>query len=82
MIAAGLLRAATISAALILTAEDDPFVPHGTFRDPALANNPHVKVVVLPHGGHCAFVEKGNGSYDGYWAEREVVRFVTAQACS
>jgi predicted alpha/beta-fold hydrolase len=64
--------------ALILTAEDDPFVPHGTFRDPALANNPHVKVVVLPHGGHCAFVEKGNGSYDGYWAEREVVRFACA----
>jgi hypothetical protein len=61
---------------LILTAEDDPFVPVDPFRDPSVVNNPFVKVVVTPHGGHCAFVEKGNGEYDGYWAEREVVRFV------
>ena len=37
-----------------------------------------MKVVVTPHGGHCAFVERGNGEYDGYWAEREIVRFVTS----
>jgi predicted alpha/beta-fold hydrolase len=67
--------------ALILTAEDDPFVPVDPFRDPSVVNNPSVKVVVTPHGGHCAFVERGNGNYDGYWAEQEVVRFVTAQAC-
>jgi predicted alpha/beta-fold hydrolase len=66
--------------ALILTAEDDPFVPVEPFRDPAVVNNPFVKVVVTPHGGHCAFVEKRNGEYDGYWAEREVVRFVTTHA--
>jgi predicted alpha/beta-fold hydrolase len=64
--------------ALILTAEDDPFVPVGPFRDQALAHNPHVTTVVTRHGGHCAFVEKGNGEYDGYWAEREVVRFAIA----
>jgi len=63
--------------ALILTAEDDPFVPVDPFRDPSVVNNPYVKVVVTRHGGHCAFVEKGNGEYDGYWAEREIVRFVT-----
>ena len=66
--------------ALILAAADDPFVPVDPFREPSVVNNPNVKVVVTPHGGHCAFVEKGNGEYDGYWAEREVVRFVTAQA--
>jgi predicted alpha/beta-fold hydrolase len=63
--------------ALILTAEDDPFVPVNPFRESSVLNNPHVNVVVTPHGGHCAFVERGNGEYDGYWAEREVVRFVT-----
>jgi len=62
--------------ALILTAEDDPFVPVDPFREPSVVSNPSVKVVVTPHGGHCAFVERGNGEYDGYWAEREVVRFV------
>ena len=64
--------------ALILTAADDPFVPVDPFREPSVMNNPAVKVVVTLHGGHCAFVERGNGEYDGYWAEREVVRFVTS----
>jgi uncharacterized protein len=66
--------------ALILTAEDDPFVPTGAFRDPAVTGNPHVTVVITPHGGHCAFVERPAPGYDGYWAEREIVRFVSARA--
>ena len=64
--------------ALILTAEDDPFVPAGAFRDPALTANPNVTVVMTRQGGHCAFVERAGGGYDGYWAEREIVRFATA----
>jgi predicted alpha/beta-fold hydrolase len=66
--------------ALIITAEDDPFVPSAPFRDPAVAGNPHLTVVVTPHGGHCAFVERADAAagYDGYWAEREIVRFATA----
>ena len=61
--------------ALILTAEDDPFVPPEPFRAPAVVDNPNVTVVITPHGGHCAYVERANGTYDGYWAEREIVRF-------
>ena len=68
--------------ALILTAEDDPFVPVDPFRDPTVVNNPFVNVVVTRHGGHCAFVEEGDGVYDGYWAEREVVRFVTSHVAA
>ena len=64
--------------ALIITAEDDPFVPVEPFLDPAVGGNPHVTVVVTRHGGHCAYVEHGNDGYDGYWAEREIVRFVEA----
>jgi uncharacterized protein len=63
---------------LILTAEDDPFVPATPFRDPAVTSNPHVTVHVTPNGGHCGFLEHGAGDYDGYWAEREIVRFVVA----
>jgi predicted alpha/beta-fold hydrolase len=66
--------------ALILTADDDPFVPTSPFRDPAVTGNPHIHVQVTRHGGHCAFVERAIDGYDGYWAEREIVRFVTAQA--
>lgn len=66
--------------ALILTAEDDPFVPPAPFRDASVTGNPHITVAVTPHGGHCAYVEQGGDGYDGYWAEREVVRFATQQA--
>ena len=69
--------------ALILTAEDDPFVPSASFADPAVAGNPNVTVVVTRHGGHCAFLERAEDGYDGYWAEREIVRFVrTHQAAA
>jgi predicted alpha/beta-fold hydrolase len=60
--------------ALIITAEDDPFVPPEPFRDPKVVGNPHVTVIVTRHGGHCGFVAEPNG-YDGYWAERRVVDF-------
>ena len=60
--------------ALVITAEDDPFVPAGPFRDPKLTGNPHVRAIVTPHGGHCGFLERA-GSSDGYWAERTIVDF-------
>jgi predicted alpha/beta-fold hydrolase len=65
---------------LIIAAEDDPFVPVSTFRDPAVTENPNITVVITPHGGHCAYIEQPHDGYDGYWAEREIVRFVTQRA--
>jgi uncharacterized protein len=69
---------------LVITADDDPFVPVEPFRDPALLGNPAVRVVITSHGGHCGFVSRrGNGrADDGYWAERAVVDFVAERASS
>jgi predicted alpha/beta-fold hydrolase len=64
--------------ALILTAEDDPFVPPASFRDAALTSNPHVHVTITRHGGHCGFVTAPSNGNDGYWAESEIVRMATA----
>jgi predicted alpha/beta-fold hydrolase len=61
---------------LIISAEDDPFVPPAPFRDPLVTGNPHITVQLTPQGGHCGFVEAHNGLYDGYWAESEIVRFI------
>jgi uncharacterized protein len=61
--------------ALVVTAEDDPFVPVGLFRDPRLTDNPHVRVTVTPHGGHCGFLEATQNGWDGYWAERRIIEF-------
>ena len=63
---------------VILTAENDPFVPVEPFRRELVGGNPHLQVVITPDGGHCAFVEPATDDYDGYWAEREIVRFANA----
>ncbi len=68
--------------ALILTAANDPFVPSQPFRDPAITGNRHITVVITDEGGHCAFLERAEDDYDGYWAEREIVRFATAHETS
>jgi len=65
---------------LILTAEDDPFVPVEPFTRQAVTANPDITTLVTRRGGHCGFVEHAGNGYDGYWAEQEVVRFVTAHA--
>ena len=61
--------------ALIITSEDDPFVPSEPFRDPHLTGNPNIEVVITAHGGHCAFVAEGDGDSDGYWAEDRIIEF-------
>jgi predicted alpha/beta-fold hydrolase len=61
---------------LIITAADDPFVPPGPFKEPALTRNRNITLKLTPHGGHCGFVEEASVGYDGYWAEREIVRFL------
>jgi predicted alpha/beta-fold hydrolase len=67
--------------ALIVTAEDDPFVPPEPFRDPRVTGNPNITTVITSHGGHCGFIGADNG-HDGYWAERTVVDFVAGHADS
>ena len=61
--------------ALIITAEDDPFVPTGPFRDPRVTGNPNVRVVITRHGGHCGFLSDAVNGDDGYWAESKVLEF-------
>ena len=61
--------------ALVITAEDDPFVPPEAFRDPKIAANPHIDLRLSAHGGHCGFVGPPSYDDDGYWAERQIVAF-------
>ena len=63
---------------LIITAEDDPFVPSLPFRDRSVVENPYVRAIVTPQGGHCAFVTESRNGYDGYWAEHEILAFAQA----
>ena len=66
--------------ALVITAEDDPFVPPEPFQDTRLSSNPCIELDVSPHGGHCGFVGPASGEDDGYWAENRIVEFVARRA--
>jgi uncharacterized protein len=62
---------------LIIHAANDPFVrilPET--REKILANR-NITYIETEDGGHCAFVGErdGDSTYDGRWAEREVVEF-------
>jgi predicted alpha/beta-fold hydrolase len=67
---------------LVITADDDPFVPADQFREPSVTGNPNLKVIVTRHGGHCGFIEttRDGRQGDGYWAERTIVRFAETYA--
>ena len=61
--------------ALIITAEDDPFVPSQPFQDPRVTGNACIDLRISPHGGHCGFVGERSAEDDGYWAENQIVDF-------
>jgi predicted alpha/beta-fold hydrolase len=54
--------------ALMVTAQDDPFVPFASFSDPALAKNECIQLIAPEHGGHCAFLARHPGD-ERFWAE-------------
>ncbi len=59
---------------LVVTSQDDPFVPFASFSDPALAKNPHIRLIAPERGGHCAFISRYGGD-NRFWAEGRVMEF-------
>ena len=65
--------------ALIVAAKDDPFVPAELFDAPLVRQNPWIRTIVTPHGGHCGFIADTRDSADGYWAESTIIDFAAAK---
>jgi predicted alpha/beta-fold hydrolase len=63
---------------LIVTAQDDPFVPFNSFSDPALAGNAYIRVIAPEHGGHCAFISRYQGD-TRFWAEACLMEFFASR---
>jgi hypothetical protein len=59
---------------LILTAQDDPFVPYVTFERRELRGNPNIQLVAPRHGGHCSFIGRESGD-ERFWCEARIVEF-------
>lgn len=62
---------------LMITAQDDPFVPYDLFARANPAGNPAIKFVAPEHGGHCGFISN-LGGVERFWAEQRIVEFCNA----
>jgi predicted alpha/beta-fold hydrolase len=60
--------------ALVIHAEDDPFIRLLPETRNRMQANRYITLLETQHGGHCAFLARPNG-YDGRWAERQIIRF-------
>jgi uncharacterized protein len=65
---------------LLITAEDDPFVPYVSFLAARVEQNPWIRFLAPEHGGHCAFISNQSGA-ERFWAEQRIVEFCEAQKC-
>ena len=59
---------------LMITAQDDPFVPFALFERAQPAQNPAIRFVAPTHGGHCGFISRHHGP-ERFWAEQRIVEF-------
>ena len=64
---------------LMITAQDDPFVPYVSFLAAGVGKNPMVRFVAPEHGGHCGFVSRFAGD-ERFWAEERIAEFVEEEA--
>jgi predicted alpha/beta-fold hydrolase len=64
---------------LMITAQDDPFVPYAAFLAAKIDTNPVIQFVASRHGGHCGFISRHAGS-ERFWAEQRIVEFCAARA--
>lgn len=65
---------------LLITAEDDPFVPYVSFLGARVEKNRAIQFAVTRHGGHCGFISRHSGM-ERFWAEQRIVEFC-AKICN
>jgi predicted alpha/beta-fold hydrolase len=61
---------------LIITAQDDPFIPYSMFMAPTIQRHETIRVVAPRYGGHCGFFHWSRNGEDPYWAENRIVDFL------
>ena len=65
---------------LIITAQDDPFIPASLFEAPSIRNNKNITLALLRYGGHCGFFQKHRQREDRFWAENRIIEWLSLQS--
>lgn len=58
--------------ALVIQAEDDPFIPFASYNHSAFQQNDALRLLRTPSGGHVAFLARSRARF---WAEDQAIRF-------
>jgi len=61
---------------LIITAQDDPFIPYNIFDNSTLHENPFIQLLAPTHGGHCGFFQRHQPKEDQFWAENRILDWI------
>lgn len=61
---------------IIVTAQDDPFIPYSMFSLPAIHQNQHIQLAAPYYGGHCGFVQQYRRDEDRFWVENRIVESI------
>ena len=59
---------------LLIQAKDDTFIPFEIFSHPAIAANPHLRLLATEHGGHLGFLSRRG---QRFWVDDVALEFVT-----
>ena len=65
---------------LLMTAQDDPFIPFASFDISRIRTNPCIQLVTTAKGGHCGFLQQARVNEDERWAENRIIEFIQRDA--
>ncbi len=61
---------------LLITAQDDPFIPFASFDISRIRANPCIQLITTAKGGHCGFLQRVRTNEDERWAENRIIEFI------
>ncbi len=67
---------------LIITAQDDPFIPFDIFRHSSLHHNALIELLAPSYGGHCGFLQHPHAQEDPFWAENRIIDWIEKKAAN
>jgi predicted alpha/beta-fold hydrolase len=61
---------------LLIQAKDDIFIPFESYRHPAFASNPYLRLIATEHGGHLGFLSRCGARF---WVDEVAIDFLRSR---